>query len=100
MMNTNEEFRLPRNAVHLCIDMQRLFGPNGIWRTPARQTVLPRAAAIVKRLPERTIFTRFIPPQRPEDMPGMWRCYYEKWWQATREHIDPRLLGSCCLFQI
>ena len=22
----------------------------------------------------------------------MWRCYYEKWRQATREHIDPRLL--------
>lgn len=22
----------------------------------------------------------------------MWRCYYEKWRQATREPIDPRLL--------
>lgn len=54
--------------------------------------LLPRIAAIAKRFPERTIFTRFIPPQRPEDMPGMWRCYYEKWRQATREHIDPRLL--------
>jgi hypothetical protein len=50
--------------------------------------LLPRIAAIAKRFPERTIFTRFIPPQRPEDMPGMWRCYYEKWRQATREHIE------------
>lgn len=37
-------------------------------------------------------FYEVYPPQRPEDMPGMWRCYYEKWRQATREHIDPRLL--------
>src|ERR1700682_4959994 len=92
MMNPNQEFRLSRNAMHLCIDMQRLFGPNGIWPTPWMETVLPRVAAITKRFPERTIFTRFIPPQRPEDMPGMWRRYYEKWRQATREHIDPRLL--------
>jgi nicotinamidase-related amidase len=80
----HQEFRLSRNAVHLCIDMQRLFGPNGIWPTPWMETVLPRVAAITKRFP--------IPPQKPADMPGMWRCYYEKWRQATREHIDPRLL--------
>jgi nicotinamidase-related amidase len=91
-MNTSQEFRLSPNAVHLCIDMQRLFGPSGIWPTPWIETVLPRVAAIKKRFPERTIFTRFIPPRRPEDMPGMWRCYYEKWRQATREHIDPQLL--------
>jgi nicotinamidase-related amidase len=59
MMNANQDFRLSSNAVHLCIDMQRLFGPNGIWPTPWMETVLPRAAAIVKRFPERTIFTRF-----------------------------------------
>jgi nicotinamidase-related amidase len=91
-MNTSQEFRLSSNAVHLCVDMQGLFGPNGIWPTPWMETVLPRVAAITKRFPERTIFTRFIPPRRPEDMPGMWRRYYEKWRQATRERIDPRLL--------
>jgi nicotinamidase-related amidase len=91
-MNTSQEFRLSPNAVHLCIDMQRLFGPSGIWPTPWMETVLPRVAAITKRFPERAIFTRFIPPRRPEDMPGMWRRYYEKWRQATREHIDPQLL--------
>ena len=92
MTNTNRDFRLSPNAVHLCIDMQRLFGPSGIWRTPRMETVLPRIAAIASRFPERTIFTRFIPPHRPEDMPGTWRCYFEKWRHATREHIDPGLL--------
>jgi nicotinamidase-related amidase len=92
MTNTNRDFRLSPNAVHLCIDMQRLFGPSGIWRTPWMETVLPRIAAIASRFPERTIFTRFLPPHRPEDMPGTWRCYFEKWRHATREHIDPGLL--------
>jgi len=24
-------------------------------------------------------------------MPGMWRAYYEKWWQMTRERLDPEM---------
>jgi nicotinamidase-related amidase len=47
---------------------------------------------LAERFPERTVFTQFITPQRPEDMPGMWRPYYEKWRETTRERLDPRLL--------
>ena len=47
---------------------------------------------IAARFPERTIFTRFITPQRPDEMPGTWRRYYEKWGETTRERLDPRLL--------
>src|ERR1700730_13761624 len=100
MTNRNHDFRLSPNAVHLCIDMQRLFGPYGIWPTPWMEIVLPRIASIASRFPERTIFTRFIPPQRPEDMPGTWRCYYENG-GALRENIST--LGcwsSCRLFRI
>jgi nicotinamidase-related amidase len=56
------------------------------------ERVLPVVAAIAQRFPERTVFTRFITPQRPDDMPGTWRNYYQKWCETTREHIDPRLL--------
>jgi nicotinamidase-related amidase len=83
---------LTDRTVHLCIDMQRLFSAEGPWPTPWMDRVLPVVARIVGRFPERTVFTRFITPQRPEDMPGMWRRYYEKWRQTTREHIDPHLL--------
>ena len=38
------------------------------------------------------VFTRFIPPQRPDQMPGMWRRYYTRWRMATRECLDLRLL--------
>ena len=78
--------------VHLCVDMQRLFSADGPWPTPWLERVLPVVAEIAGRFPERTVFTRFITPRRPEDMPGTWRDYYEKWRVATREHLDPGLL--------
>ena len=79
-------------TLHLCIDMQRLFSTEGPWPNPWMERVLPVVAEVAERVPERTVFTRFIPPFRPEDMPGTWRGYYERWRMATREHLDPRLL--------
>jgi nicotinamidase-related amidase len=54
--------------------------------------VLPVAAALAGRHPERTVFTRFIPPERPDQMPGMWQRYYTRWRIATRECLDLQLL--------
>ncbi len=79
-------------TLHLCIDMQRLFSTEGPWPTPWMERVLPVVAEIAERAPDRTVFTRFIPPYRPEDMPGTWRGYYERWREATRERLDPCLL--------
>jgi nicotinamidase-related amidase len=72
--------------------MQRLFSDDGPWPTPWMHRVLPRVTALSERFPERTIFTRFIPPKQPDDMPGQWRWYYEQWPQATRSRLDPALL--------
>ncbi|HWK79588.1 MAG TPA: isochorismatase family cysteine hydrolase, partial [Thermomicrobiales bacterium] len=79
-------------TLHLCIDMQRLFSSDGPWPTPWMERVLPTVTRIAERAPDRTVFTRFIPPVRPEDMPGTWRGYYEQWRDVTREHLDPRML--------
>ena len=35
---------------------------------------------------------RNVRPSRPEQMPGMWQRYYERWRAATRECLDMRLL--------
>lgn len=83
---------LTERSVHLCIDMQRLFSRDGPWPTPWMERVLPTVTRIAERCPERTVFTRFITPQRPEDMPGTWRAYYERWRETTRDRLDPRLL--------
>jgi nicotinamidase-related amidase len=72
--------------------MQRLFSAEGPWPTPWMERVLPTVVQIAERAPERTAFTRFITPRRPEDMPGTWRSYYERWRNATREQLDSRLL--------
>lgn len=88
--------RLPESpivrAVHLCIDMQNIFAPGGLWETPWMEKVLPTVASIVSRHQERTIFTRFITPQNPEDRPGQWRVYFERWRQATRSQLAPAAL--------
>jgi len=83
---------LTRHSVHLCVDMQRLFTTDGPWPTPWMQRVLPVVANVVARFPHRTVFTRFIPPETPEGLPGAWRRYYTRWHQATRRELDPRLL--------
>ncbi len=72
--------------------MQRIFTGDGPWPTPWMGRVVPVVAEIAARFPERTVFTRFITPARPSEMPGMWRRYYERWRDTTRERLDARLL--------
>jgi nicotinamidase-related amidase len=79
-------------AVHLCIDMQNIFSTGGLWETPWMERVLPTIEAIAARYRERTIFTRFIPPNRPEERPGRWRHFFRRWDKATRRNlIGPEL---------
>jgi nicotinamidase-related amidase len=72
--------------------MQRLFAEDGPWPTPWMHRVLPVVEEIAGRFPERTIFTRFITPEHPADMPGLWQRYYANWPQTTREHLPREML--------
>lgn len=72
--------------------MQRLFAPDGIWPVPWMAASLPRITAIAEAMAARTIFTRFIPPEKPQDMPGAWRRYYEHWREVTLQNLHPELL--------
>ena len=80
-------------AAHLCIDMQNLFAPGGPWATPWMERVAPFVAALVERAPERTIFTRFIPPQTKKLARGIWQLYYEKWGCVTGDRLAPHWLN-------
>lgn len=79
-------------SVHLCIDMQCLFTEPTAWHTPWIERVLPAVEEIARQHTERTVFTRFIPPATPEDMPGAWRRYYRRWHGLTLAELDPTLL--------
>ncbi len=72
------------DAVHLSIDMQNIFAPGGIWEMPWMERVLPSIVDITARYAARTVFTRFITPLHPDDRPGRWRHYFEKWQCTTR----------------
>jgi nicotinamidase-related amidase len=76
------------NAVHLCVDMQRIFARGGLWETPWMERVLPTIVTVVARCPERTVFTRFVTPASPEQAPGQWQAYFRRWKRATRNVID------------
>ena len=80
------------NAAHLCIDPQGLFMPGAPWATPWMGKVLPAIVRLVSHSPERTVFTRFIPPASADEANGMWRAYYRKWGDVTRERVDPDLV--------
>jgi len=76
-----------KHAVHICVDMQRLFAEATDWKTPWLDRVLPRVRHIVERHAEKTIFTRFIPAVRPDDGFGTWRRYYRVWQSMTLERL-------------
>jgi nicotinamidase-related amidase len=75
------------SAVHLCVDMQRLFAPDTDWGLAWMPRVLPAIEAICAAHAERTIFTRFIPARRPGEGRGTWARYYRRWASMTLEEI-------------
>jgi nicotinamidase-related amidase len=83
---------LSARSLNVCIDMQRLFTSEGPWPTPWIDRTLPAVAAIAARYPERTVFTRFIPPEKPGELPGTWQRYYQRWRDVTLANLDRRLL--------
>ena len=70
-------------AVHLCVDMQRMFAEATEWQMPWLERVLSNIVSITSAHPERTIFTQFVPARKPGLGAGMWRHYYERWRSMT-----------------
>lgn len=83
---------LTARCAHLCVDMQNLFGPGSEWETPWMQRVLPLVMQLAGAFPERTVFTRFIPARRPQEAPGTWREYYERWSGMTQDALPTGML--------
>ena len=95
-MAKNDELRYGapgETAVHICVDMQRMFAEDTEWKMPWLERVLPNVLSITSTHPERTIFTRFIPAQKPGQGVGMWRHYYERWDPMTIDQLGPEMIG-------
>jgi nicotinamidase-related amidase len=79
-------------AVHLCVDMQTLFAERTGWHVPWLERVLPAVTRLAEARRGQTVFTRFVPPERPEEAVGAWRRYYEHWRNMTGDRLNPRLI--------
>ena len=75
--------KIGTDVVHVCIDIQRLFAEKTDWHTASIPRILPHIVRLAEHAPDRTVFTRFITPERPEDAVGHWRAYYEHWRSVT-----------------
>lgn len=80
---------LGASCAHLCIDMQVLFAAETDWHTPWMNRVLPVVERLVEARPDRTVFTRFIPANRPSEGSGTWRRYRERWSSMTLDALPP-----------
>ena len=80
------------NAIHLCVDMQRMFAEATDWEMPWFPRVLPNIIEITEVRPSHTIFTRFIPAQRPGSGIGRWKHYYERWPMMTVDQVGPEMI--------
>jgi nicotinamidase-related amidase len=80
------------DAIHVCIDMQRIFAERTAWYTPSIPTILPAILRLTGHCPGRSVFTRFCTPPTAADAPGNWRRYYERWAELTTDVLGAEML--------
>jgi nicotinamidase-related amidase len=80
------------HAVHVCIDMQRIFAEQTAWYTPSIPAILPVIIRLADHRPERTVFTRFCTPPTAAHAAGNWRRYYERWAELTTDTLGAGML--------
>jgi nicotinamidase-related amidase len=80
------------DAVHVVVDMQRLFAEYTGWRVPTLDTILPNIHRLIDHRPKRSLFTRFVTPSGAGAARGIWQRFYQNWPQVTQEKISPDLL--------
>lgn len=78
---------LSPGTVHICVDMQKMFAGNSPWSFPWMPRVLPKIVRLAAAQPSSTIFTRFMPANRPGEGCGTWRDYFEHWPQMTLDNL-------------
>ncbi len=79
------------SAVHVCVDMQKLFATDTPWASDAVAIALPAAREITAAKPRQTIFTRFLCPREPGEVAGQWQRLYAHCPEMMR--LDPRLFA-------
>jgi len=83
---------IPTDAVHVAVDMQRVFAEATPWRVASFDAVLPNVLRLARHAPARTILTRFVTPRGAEAARGAWRGYYRRWPDVTLRRMPRAML--------
>ncbi|HVT54258.1 MAG TPA: isochorismatase family cysteine hydrolase [Dongiaceae bacterium] len=80
-------------AMHVVIDMQRLFADHPDWAVKDLGRIRAEVLRLAEKKPGRTFWTRFVPAENTAAARGSWRRYYEQWPTATlegggRDYVD------------
>ncbi|MEX1109192.1 MAG: cysteine hydrolase [Dongiaceae bacterium] len=81
------------DTVHVCVDMQRLFGEETQWHTRDLAGILKNTARIIAHAPANTVFTRFRTPITADEAPGQWRHYYQRWDKVLASRLPEDMFG-------
>jgi len=81
-----------KNALHVVIDLQRLFAEDSAWTVTGISTILPVVERLLDHAPESAACARFIPPPSADLARGMWRDYYRYWNSVTTDQLAPGFL--------
>src|ERR1700690_4310380 len=79
------------DAVHVVVDVQRLFDEDTGWRVPTLGTILPNIHRLIDHRPERSLYTRFGTPPGIDGARGIWQKFYRHWPQVTQTTISSDL---------
>jgi nicotinamidase-related amidase len=80
-------------ALHVVVDMQRVFAEATDWRVPAIADVMPPILAMVRAHPRQTVFTRFMTPATVESATGDWQRFYARWRSVVRDRMDAAMFN-------
>jgi len=83
---------LDGDALHICIDMQRVFLEPGPWYGEACLGVIAPQQRLIRHAPARSLFTRFITANTADEATGSWQRYYRQWHAVTQAEAGAGIL--------
>jgi nicotinamidase-related amidase len=87
------------DAVHVVVDMQRLFAEDTSWHVARLPEIIPAIGRLVTHRPRRALYTRFVtPPDLGAARPN-WRDYYRHWPQVIGDRLLPGMLDLVAPFE-
>ena len=96
---TRELTPLAADAVHVVIDMQRLFAEETAWHVASLPAVIPAIVRLVAHRPDRALYTRFVTPPDLGAARSNWRDYYRHWPQVIGDRLSPDVFDLVAPFK-